>query len=89
MAAAHPSGLDVPARLRIFADSYGLSPRDRAEFHGVIEQATEVCRTFVAARVAVGDPAFLEARAERGRWEHWDRLQTWLVDHLRRSRPPC
>lgn len=80
-AALHPSGLDAPARLRILADSYGLSAGDRTELPGVIEQATEVCRAFVARRTADGDPVYLQALAERGGWERWDRMQTWLVDH--------
>ncbi|MET8769573.1 phosphotransferase [Streptomyces sp. NPDC004658] len=80
-AAVHPSGLDAPARLRILADGYGLSAGDRAELPGVIEQATEVCRAFVARRVADGDPVYLQALAERGGWERWDRVRTWLVDH--------
>ncbi|WP_037854843.1 aminoglycoside phosphotransferase family protein [Streptomyces sp. NRRL S-340] len=80
-AAVHPRGLDAPARLRILADSYGLSAGDRADLPSVIEQATEVCRTFVARRVADGDPGYLQALAERGGWERWDRLQTWLADH--------
>ncbi|WP_079023122.1 aminoglycoside phosphotransferase family protein [Streptomyces odonnellii] len=77
----YPSGLDAPARLRILADSYGLPPRDRGELPGVIEQATEVCRAFVARRVAGGDPVYCQALAERGGWERWDRMQTWLADH--------
>lgn len=80
-AALHPSGLDAPARLRILADGYGLSAGDRAELPGVIEQATEVCRAFVARRVADGDPGYLRALAERGGWERWDRVRTWLADH--------
>ncbi|MET9762249.1 aminoglycoside phosphotransferase family protein [Streptomyces sp. NPDC006372] len=79
-AAFFPSGLDAAARLRILADGYGLSLRDRAELPGVIEQATEVCRSFVAARVTAGDPVYLRALAERGGWERWDRMQTWLAD---------
>ncbi|MEW2293061.1 aminoglycoside phosphotransferase family protein [Streptomyces sp. NPDC006743] len=80
-AAVHPAGLDAPARLRILADSYGLPAGDRADLPRVIEQATEVCRAFVARRVAAGDPVYLQALAERGGWERWDRLQTWLADH--------
>lgn len=80
-AALHPLGLDAAARLRILADSYGLSARDRAKLPGVIEQATEVCRAFVTRRVADGDPIYVQALAERGGWERWDRMQTWLVDH--------
>jgi hypothetical protein len=80
-AAFYPSGLDAPARLRILADSYGLSAQDRTELPGVIEQATKVCRAFVTRRVADGDPVYLQALAERGGWERWDRIQTWLADH--------
>lgn len=80
-AGLYPSGLDAPARLRVLADGYGLSVRDRAALPGVVEQATEVCRAFVARRVADGDPVYLRALAERGGWERWDRVRTWLVDH--------
>lgn len=82
-AAVHPSGLDAPARLRILADGYGLSAEDRAELPGVIEQATEVCRAFVARRVADGDPGYVRALTEHGGWERWGRAQTWLVGHRR------
>ncbi|MFF7447310.1 MULTISPECIES: phosphotransferase [unclassified Streptomyces] len=80
-AAVHSGGLDASARLRVLADSYGLSPGERAELPGVIEQATEVCRTFVSRRVADDDPVYLQALADRGGWERWDRLQAWLTDH--------
>jgi hypothetical protein len=80
-AAVHPSGPDAPARLRILADSYGLSPQERAGLPSVLEQATEVCRAFVADRVADGDPGYLGALAERGGWERRDRVQAWLVAH--------
>ncbi|QLJ02990.1 phosphotransferase [Streptomyces sp. NEAU-sy36] len=80
-AAFYPSGPDAPIRLRILADSYGLSPRDRADLPGIVEQATKVCRDFVTRRVADSDPVYLQALAERGGWERWDRIQTWLTDH--------
>ncbi|MET7703525.1 phosphotransferase [Streptomyces sp. NPDC005485] len=79
-AGLYPEGLDAPARLRILADSYGLSRQDRAELPGVVEQATDVCRAFVGRRVAEGDPVYVQALAERGGWERWDRLQAWLAD---------
>ncbi|MDQ0798114.1 hypothetical protein QFZ58_006602 [Streptomyces sp. B1I3] len=79
--ALYPAGLDVPARLRILADSYGLSPQERAELPGVIEQATQTCRDCVADRVADGDPIHVKALTERGGWERWDRIQACLVTH--------
>lgn len=74
-------GLDAPRRLRILADSYGLSARERAELPDVVGQATEVCRAFVADRVAEGDPVYRQALAERGGWARWERIQTWLATH--------
>ncbi|RFC70063.1 phosphotransferase [Streptomyces sp. AcE210] len=70
---------DAPARLRLLADSYGLSPRERAELPEVVEQAAEVCRAFVARRVAEGNPAYVQALRDRGGWERWDRIQAWLT----------
>lgn len=78
-AAVHPGGLDAPTRLRILADSYGLSPQERADLPDVIEQATASCRAFVADRVTDGDPVYTQALSERGGWERWDRIQGWLV----------
>ncbi|MGW1027955.1 phosphotransferase [Streptomyces sp. NPDC002577] len=78
--ASYPSGLDRQARLRLLADSYGLTPRERLELPGVIEQATETCRAFVARRVADGEAVYVQALEERGGWERWDRLQSWLAD---------
>ncbi|MEU9454483.1 aminoglycoside phosphotransferase family protein [Streptomyces sp. NPDC048277] len=79
--AFYPTGLDAPTRLRILADSYGLSPQDRADLPGAIEQATASCRAFVAGRVADGDPGYTQALAERGGWQRWDRMQEWLAAH--------
>ncbi|WP_348540989.1 phosphotransferase [Streptomyces sp. SAI-041] len=80
-AALYPAALDAPARLRILAESYDLSAGERTVLPGVIEQATEVCRAFVTRRVADGDPVYLQALQDRGGWERWDRMQTWLADH--------
>ncbi|MEU6840504.1 phosphotransferase [Streptomyces sp. NPDC046716] len=79
----YPAGLDVPTRLRLLADSYGLSPHERAELPDVIEQATASCRAFVADRVAEGDPVYTRALSERGGWQRWDRIQEWLAAHRR------
>ncbi|WP_418961098.1 phosphotransferase [Streptomyces tritici] len=80
-AASYPAGLDAPSRLRALADGYGLSPEDRTALPDVVEQAAEVCRAFVARRVSDGDPAYVQGLADRGGWERWDRMQTWLADH--------
>jgi len=69
----------APTRLRVLADGYGLSPKERAKLPSVIEQVTESCRAFVAVRVADGDPAYVKSLADQGGWEPWDRLRTWLA----------
>lgn len=79
-AALYPGGpLDVPLRLRVLADNYGLSARERTELPHVVEQTTAVCRAFVAARVSDGDPVYTRVLAERGGWARWDRIQRWLT----------
>ncbi|MGW2572399.1 phosphotransferase [Streptomyces sp. NPDC001537] len=77
----YPAGLDAPRRLRILADGYGLSLKERAELPGVMEEATASCRAFVAGRVADGDPVYTQALSEHGGWERWDRIQEWLGAH--------
>ncbi|MFI6938670.1 phosphotransferase [Streptomyces sp. NPDC050418] len=79
-AASYPPGLDVPVRLRILADGYGLDGAGRAALPEVIEQVTERCRAFVVTRVEAGDPVYERAWAERGGRERWDRLQAWLAE---------
>ncbi|MFI1524509.1 phosphotransferase [Kitasatospora cineracea] len=71
--------LELPHRLRLFAAAYGLSPADRLALPTTLEQATAVCRTFVARRIAAGDPAFVSYFAAYGGWTRWDRLQSWLA----------
>lgn len=80
-AALYPAHLDPTARLRVLADAYGLSNEDRAALPTVIDEATAVCRTFVATRVADGNPTYTQALADRGGWARWDRLQSWLTTH--------
>ncbi|MFF4345323.1 phosphotransferase [Kitasatospora sp. NPDC001540] len=71
--------LEVPHRLALFADAYGLPPGDRLALPSVLEQATAVCRGFVARRVAAGDAAFTAYFEAYGGWSRWDRLQSWLA----------
>lgn len=73
--------LDPVRRLRVLVDAYGLGEADRGRFVDVLEQATEVGRAFVAARVGAGEPAFVSALAQHGGWDRWDRIQRWLVSN--------
>ncbi|MFC4032445.1 phosphotransferase enzyme family protein [Streptomyces polygonati] len=78
-AALYPHTPDAPARLRLLADSYGLSPRDRLALPTLIEQTTAACRAFVARRVSAADPAYIQAFTARGGWSRWDRIHDWLT----------
>jgi hypothetical protein len=71
--------LDPVRRLRLLVDAYGLPAEDRPELMAMVELAVEVARGFVAARVAAGERAFVQAHHEHGGWERWDRLQAWLA----------
>ena len=73
-------GLDPVRRLRILADGYRMSADDRAEFLNVIEEVTVVERAELAARVEVGDAAFVKAFNDHGGWAGWDRTRAWLAD---------
>ncbi|WP_033218883.1 phosphotransferase [Kitasatospora phosalacinea] len=70
--------LEVPRRLALFADAYGLSPADRLALPSVLEQATAVCLGFVARKVAAGDAVFVRHFDGYGGWDRWDRLRSWL-----------
>jgi hypothetical protein len=72
-------GLDRIRRMRLLADAYQLTDADRAGFMDVMEEAVGVCRTFVANRVAAGEPPFVESLASNGGWPRWDRIQSWLA----------
>ncbi|MFG1804947.1 phosphotransferase enzyme family protein [Streptomyces sp. NPDC049040] len=80
-AGKYPAVLDQPARLRLLADAYGLTPAERADLPALIEQATAAGRAFVERRVADGDPGYVEATARQGGWARWDRMQSWLAAH--------
>jgi Ser/Thr protein kinase RdoA (MazF antagonist) len=71
--------LDPFRRLRVLVDAYGLDAAARGGLVPVLEDATAVCRAFVAERVAAGAAGFVAAFEAHGRWERWDRLQAWLV----------
>jgi Ser/Thr protein kinase RdoA (MazF antagonist) len=76
--------LDPFRRLRVLVDAYGLGAPERARLVPVLEDATAVCRSFVAERVGAGDAGFVAAFDEHGGWERWDRLQSWLVANRNR-----
>ncbi|MFL1427374.1 MULTISPECIES: phosphotransferase [unclassified Nocardiopsis] len=72
--------LDTARRLRLIADTYGLTGTDRALLPQTVEEYLAVARRFVAGRVAAGEAAFVRAHTASGGWARWDRRRDWLAD---------
>lgn len=81
-AALHPAGPDVPRRLRLLADSYGLS---RSSALNCPESLNRPPRPAGPSSLTAGggddDPVYTQVLSERGGWQRWDRIQEWLVAH--------
>ena len=72
---------DRPARLRLVADSYGLSHRDRRELVTVLTEAIANGGEFVRRRVEAGDANFIAMWNEIGGMERFDRRRRWWHEH--------
>ncbi len=72
---------DRPARLRMVAEAYGLSPGERIELTAVLSQTIERGGGFVRRRVAAGDPNFISMWNEMGGDERFDRRRRWWDIH--------
>lgn len=68
---------DRPARLRLVADSYGLSRDDRSELMLALNEAILKGGEFVRRRVEAGDPNFIAMWNEIGGMERFDRSRRW------------
>ena len=72
---------DRPARLRLVADSYGLSPDDRRELVLVLAEMIAKGGEFVRRRVEAGDANFIAMWNEFGGMERFDRRRQWWHEH--------
>ena len=70
------------ARLRTFADAYGLPAADRARVVDALPHAHEWCYDVVRAAVARGHPTFKRMWRSGGELKS-DRTHRWLVEHQR------
>ncbi|WP_345042719.1 phosphotransferase [Georgenia daeguensis] len=73
------SGFDVPSRLRLVAESYGL-PRgsQREELLDHVVAGAHRGGTFVLARIARGEQAFIDMWERSGGQERVDRRRKWI-----------
>lgn len=75
--------LDPIRRLRLVADSYGLTP-GREELIRIIEQQMDAGGAFVRHRVEQGEPAFVEMWERMGGEARYDRRRDWFAQHRQR-----
>ena len=87
LAASGFAGADVPRRLRLLADGYGMSDADRETLPEVIEQYNEVSRDFVRGMFDRGEPLFVREVERVGGWPAWERRKDRRGAWLREQRP--
>ena len=68
---------DLPSRLRIVADGYGLDAGGRAELLAVLSSTIGLGGEFVRRRVEAGDPNFIRMWEQIGGMERFDRRRRW------------
>ncbi len=68
---------DLPARLRLVADTYGLDRVERLEMVEDVDESMERAGAFVRRRVEAGDPNFVAMWEEMGGQARYDRRLRW------------
>ncbi len=68
---------DLPARLRLIADEYGLNADQRAEMVAALDGTIVRGGEFVLRRVAAGDVNFIAMWAEMGGMTRYDDRRAW------------
>ncbi|MDO8364120.1 MAG: phosphotransferase [Actinomycetota bacterium] len=72
---------DLPARLRLVADAYGLDAAGRAEVVQHVDGAMQRGGQFLLRRIAAGDPNFTEMWETGGGMARFDRRREWWAGH--------
>jgi hypothetical protein len=68
---------DLPARLRLVADTYGLDASGRLELVQHLDRSMRNGGAFVQRRVEAGDPNFIRMLEEMGGMERYERRRRW------------
>lgn len=68
---------DLPLRLRLVCDAYGLAREDRGRFVGVVDRSIVQATEFVLRRIAAGGAAFATALDELGGEDRFRRRHAW------------
>jgi hypothetical protein len=69
--------VDRPARLRLVADAYGLTPAERVDLLALVELSAAMGERFVRARFAAGDTNFVAMWNAMGGEERYRRRAEW------------
>jgi hypothetical protein len=70
---------DLPARLRLIGDAYGLDAPQRTDVVTDIERNMAALGAFVRRRVEAGDPNFIAMWEQMGGQERYDRRWEWFL----------
>lgn len=68
---------DLPRRLRLVADEYGLDSRERHEMVEALDESLRRGGEFLLRRVAAGDPNFTRMWNAAGGMTRFDRRRAW------------
>jgi len=71
---------DLPPRLRLVADTYGLDAPQRSEMLEMLSGAIERGGEFLGRRVRAGDPNFTKLWNDIGGMANFDRRRAWWAD---------
>lgn len=74
------SDADLPGRLRLVVDAYGLAHHERIEVLEILDRSIEAGREFVRRRVEAGEPGFVKMWEEMGGGERFDRRRRWWAE---------
>ncbi len=68
---------DLPGRLRLVADTYGLEAGERVEVLEFLDRSIDAAGEFVRRRVEAGEPGFVKMWEEMGGIERFDQRRRW------------
>ncbi len=68
---------DLPGRLRLIADTYGLEAGERVEVLEFLDRSIDAAGEFVRRRVEAGEPGFVKMWEEMGGIERFDQRRRW------------
>lgn len=72
---------DLPERLRLVADTYGLESEGRRKLFEILARSIARGGEFLQRRIQAGDPNFTKMWNEMGGERRFDRRRRWWIEH--------